>query len=371
MALFLMACGTAAGTAPAFAACGFNSVHDYICDVSSTDNDNNTSLNTYEERSLPIGHSRPVYIPGDDAQEQTAYDHTVQDCFNASLSNGNFDNDSCSRANTCIKSKGFGAAFECTHDNNSATIKGSGTCYSDGGTTVFFTDFQDGFGPGSRQHAGCYNYSVNLVPDPTDPDNGGTLLRVINKGNENNMNCTTSWEQSTKHRAEVAYGEQNTADRLALGETYTISERIYIPEDYPVDSSACVIISQIIGGDEGPEAHAMLCGNQLVIQKSSQTESGVIIMHNQPLYQGTFKPGEWLELTFHGVRSYDGTGLFQVYANGNLLVDNVGPNVWATDSDPYFKNGIYWGNDNRDETYTLYFDNVSIEKGGTGVACIK
>lgn len=81
---------------------------------------------------------------------------------------------------------------------------------------------------------------------------------------------------------------------------------------------------------------------------------------------GGYALSVWTDWIVHVKWSYQADGLLEIWKNGNLVVQRIGPNTYNDKVGPYFKMGIYkpdWKHKpekSTTDTRTIYFDEVHI-----------
>ena len=243
------------------------------------------------------------------------------------------------------------------------TAEAATPLYSNG-----FEDAADIVSPRVARHGGCYAYSFAL--DTGIRRSGNSSTRIINKGLENNQNCT-NWVQGPKHRAEFHFRDEGFPNRFEPfnlnGKVYWIGWSVFVPNSYPTGRRDGVITGQIVA-HPGPETKFLIRGSKWIIERAwddGAGNSGRVAELSTPVTRGT-----WTDWILYFERSWDPDGVMKVWQNGTLILDvtgrNANYNLAFGGSHPYFKAGIYWGADDRNAEYTLYFDNVRIAEGLDG-----
>lgn len=230
---------------------------------------------------------------------------------------------------------------------------------------VFYTnDMESGIGD-LPNHGGCYDYSFATVTSPVRA--GSHALRVINKGGEDNMNCS-GVRKTTQHRAQLTLGDKTFFN--PAGVKFWIGFSVFVPSDYPENGypsgdNGEVIAAQNNAGPTGPEWGLYLRKGQSWRFKTTTNTSGQATVFTVPVTKG-----EWMDFVIYYKRSWTGDGEQTVWVNGvqkyRVTKSNTAHNYPAGSSNQ-FTPGIYWTDPPRPgKVLTLYFDSFKFAKGDNG-----
>lgn len=96
----------------------------------------------------------------------------------------------------------------------------------------------------------------------------------------------------------------------------------------------------------------------------------------ETLWEAPYETGVWTDWVVHARWSHLVDGTLQIWKDGELVVDKVGPNTYHDQTGPYFKIGIYkpdWKyrpQDSSVDQRVLYVDEVRVGDESTGYAVV-
>ena len=242
------------------------------------------------------------------------------------------------------------------------------TCTASNGNVVFQETYEAGLDQWHK-NGGCYDYSFSTVNDPAGGNN--RVVRIINRMGEDNRTCKggegKKINNGYKRRAELM--PESKATRARYKESHWVSERIFIPSNWPKEQpSEIMTISQIIAAFPGMQGTDM----KLRITRKQRwiIEVRTAIKGWKNIDVGPITRGVWTSWVFHYKRSKDPDGIAQVWLDGKLVVDYQGPTTYNDHPDAIWKHGIYVSDADNGEEYILYFDDVKVAQGPNQYAAI-
>jgi len=248
-------------------------------------------------------------------------------------------------------------------------------------TLVFENTFEEGWDTSSTTVAGDTRFAqtpwqsspcdidvnFSLVEDPDDASN-----QVAKFFQDGDLGC----DKDERHRAQVWIEDlNNNLFKFLPHIDYFIGYRVYIPSDFPyVALQTDTEIAHLNAtGDRPGELQLRIGGNA----------SGPVFAFNMRYH--TINPyavvftsendinmtlGAWNNVIIHWKREWDGTGIFKVWVDDVIKVNETNIITACSPSqdseNPTLKFGVYWGFETRADDYSLLMDDFRIATGDDG-----
>jgi hypothetical protein len=226
------------------------------------------------------------------------------------------------------------------------------------------------------------DYSLQLVTDPLASSGNNDLVARFQ------LNRDDEWVSGSIRSELSSIG-------VKIESEVWYSFKLLIPDNWEFDSLPEVFAQWHNFPDEGPEKTANVGGPPLTMyiegdkfrivnrsDPSKVTTQDSPTKRSEDVWIGEYETGQWIDWTIRVNWSYEDDGILQIWKDGQLIVDQVGPNTFNDERWPYMKVGIYkwiWKDpawlDPEDyskvDTRVLFFDDVAIkaevaESEGTG-----
>ena len=224
-------------------------------------------------------------------------------------------------------------------------------------TLLYSNEFESGLGD-VQKHVVCHPYTYSTVSSPART--GSKAVRHFMKGTEPCLD----FSGEMKHRALLRHG-YNLNLRFKPRTPYWFGFSMFVPDDYPshrTDGHFFFGLSSQFPG----ETAALIRNGKLQFRRrwtngtmQEVTEASVPV-----------QKGKWTDIVIYLWRSWESDGVLKVWVDGNLIVNTKNKNAtnYAASGakDPYFRTGIYWGTEIREDDYTLYFDSIKVAEGANG-----
>jgi len=171
-------------------------------------------------------------------------------------------------------------------------------------------------------------------------------------GNYSMRSSLERWVDPVSYRTEAVPDDQDTH----VGDELWYGISIFLPDEYVADP-IWELVTQWhgrpdfdIGEDWRNPIMALFSEdgewllNVIWDSKENTFESGERVYDGSESFDlGPHERGRWTDWVFHIMWSYEDDGILQVWKNGELVVDRVGPNAFNDAQGPYLKFGIYKG----------------------------
>lgn len=220
-------------------------------------------------------------------------------------------------------------------------------------TLLYSNDFEGSLGDIWKM-MDCYDYTYTLVSNPVR--SGKYAVKYLMKGNQG---CYEFDGKTIKHRAQLMHGK-NAKLTLAADDRgpYWFGFSMYVSAGFPT-GNVIVFDTKDNTAFYGEMTAYLSGGNKLDIRPDGKTSNPVRLSLAQD---------QWNDFVIYLERSQS-DGVLKVWLNGNLVSEYKGATISQgipPDAKTFFRTGLYWGTDDRgSDQYSLYFDNVSIAKGGS------
>ena len=213
---------------------------------------------------------------------------------------------------------------------------------SKGGDQSFVADFER-VGMGAWVDHGyvqaCCNDSISLVAAPVKK--GNRSARFLLRRDDPDVHDS--------RRAEVRMTSAK------IGSEHWQAFSTYLPEDWEVEEAPVTVaqwhaVPDKFIGEAGrpPPLRLLVIGDTWQVARIWDENKLSAVPMQEFLPTGyelielqKIVPGEWVEWVFHLVWHYDGSGLTEIWRNGDLVVRREGPNAYNDRLAPYLKLGLY------------------------------
>jgi hypothetical protein len=208
-----------------------------------------------------------------------------------------------------------------------------------------------------------YSHSIQLVPDPLNPENEVVRFEVRN---QDVWRGDAERGKLSIERAELSEPEFKAPFQTDLWYRF----RVLIPEKSTKIPIRCLIAQWHATPDlhlgevlRSPVLGIELRGTEFLIRKCHSDLQ--VQLNNDRTNNKTqlYKSGEfadrdvWHDFVVNVKWSWENDGYCRVWINGHKVVDYAGPIGYNDAQGPYFKTGIY--RDNIPETHIVYYDGYS------------
>jgi len=165
-----------------------------------------------------------------------------------------------------------------------------------------------------------------------------------------------------RHQDRVAYRTEVSGPKAEIGKEYWYGFSIFLPEDYQPDA-IWEIVAQwhaVPDFDAGEKwrnpimALSTTKGRWSWVSrwdaKRNTFASGKRQYGGTQNYDlGRYRKGVWTDWVIHILWSYESNGLLRVWKDGEIVIDQKGPNAFNDEHGPFFKMGLYkgWHDPNR------------------------
>ncbi len=165
-----------------------------------------------------------------------------------------------------------------------------------------------------------------------------------------------------RHHDRVAYRTEVSGPKAKIGKEYWYGFSILLPEDYRPDG-IWEIVAQWHGVPDFDAGENWR--NPIMALSTTKGKWGWVsrwdakrntFASGKRQYGGTqhydlgpYSKGVWTDWVIHILWSYESNGLLQVWKDGDLVIDQKGPNAFNDEHGPFFKMGLYkgWRDPNR------------------------
>ena len=221
---------------------------------------------------------------------------------------------------------------------------------------------------------GCYNKkdhgynSFEIVK--TYARHGKRSLRAEAHGMDKNSVCSAKHRvKEEKTRNEIFYmADDLDLGRIPHGREIWLKTSYYVPSNEGTFNSwwnkggrQRFIILQMngAGNKSTPEVHFLLGpkGNVDIEMTHSVTVKEQMIKDHTRV---KFASNSWNDVVIRWKRSWKNDGILQIWINGEMVVDKMGPTAIRDKPFGKFKTGIYFGEDKRPQEYVIYIDNFTL-----------
>jgi len=228
---------------------------------------------------------------------------------------------------------------------------------------IFDGNFERGLAPWKKVPKAiktCCNHSLKIVNSPTRA--GDNAAQFTLKQSDGVRRAELRSVNAVPANSEVWYGFS-----------------IYLPNSWVVDRGANDIIAQYGAPPDrnlgethsrgGPPLALVVSGKNFRIVRRWDTNSITTpksVTNEESIDIGAYKTGVWTDFVIHIKWSYKSDGFIQVYKNGKLVVDKIGPTNRNDQKGIFFNTGIYkpkfetHPEESDVDKRVLYFDEIRI-----------
>lgn len=211
---------------------------------------------------------------------------------------------------------------------------------------TYFNGFDGSVGAIKKQYE-CRTGQYVLVTSPKKYGTGS--FKTYQSANQT---CAEP-DGDQKHRTEFAWGS-TFAHTIFENQWGWFGFAVYFPSDFPLSDNGGAYIMQTYGGGFGPRLLVNQAAGKIRLQVD---RPGPTVIWTS----GTIARGQWHTFVFKTYLSRGSAGRISMWHNGTLVVNNnAGQNYSGTQGGCFIKTGLYWGPENRNNNYTLHWDELRI-----------